>query len=731
MSSQEGTSPAPADKGAQRCNRAPEKAQERNDASLSWADVLAETRRRRASPQPHESDESVENARPTATQRGSKTGDLLSLDPYFALLPKQVDAYVEAVSVGNNRDDDDDERSAEALTKQKKRLTLDTRNALRFGLSCCVQQDTAPDAVRRKADELVGDDDVDKEETDDDHVRRRRRVQHKAVAECDWHVSLCRLLSLRVARDVGDRRARSSSKSRLLSAPDAKGRLCAARLLSNLVTDNVATADRVARTVPVAPSSDEVARRLRRDAAVVVDGPQRRDVATTTTTTTDDPQSLPHENCNDDETIGCSFSWLDMLLASCGQRDVLAAVVASLHNCVASQQQQQQQREEKREQAAVRSLLLHEQVSVSGLVVSTLLRHVLPACAPHPQQQPTEDAATEWIQLLLLQLIRLGHFPRLYRCCDGKERCRGGSSSTADGTAQAASTVVPEQVVLLHCLIKGIEEYAARGKASSSEDGAMTAIFGTEDNGAIAIGYMASVCVQLQRREPVPVCPSICEQDDESAALRRAARTTILDILAETLSADTVVARRIRHDLARKSPHKPSSCVVDVPRLPILLEALLFDLAQLVDVLLARNQTSASTTTGPSSSSIRNFVMEESEQRLITSLVRVIGNLCFQCRQHQDLMRATTIPPFSSSSHADAADDSATSLRHRRTGLHVLLSCTSFAHACFTLREWSIVAIRNVLHKNAENQALVAELEAQQAVQSPALESLGIRLDLK
>lgn len=65
-----------------------------------------------------------------------------------------------------------------------------------------------------------------------------------------------------------------------------------------------------------------------------------------------------------------------------------------------------------------------------------------------------------------------------------------------------------------------------------------------------------------------------------------------------------------------------------------------------------------------------------------------------------------------------------------RNGLHVLLTCTTHATSCFTLREWGVIAIRNVLEDNALNQAVVEELMAQGPVESADLEQAGVRVQL-
>lgn len=65
-----------------------------------------------------------------------------------------------------------------------------------------------------------------------------------------------------------------------------------------------------------------------------------------------------------------------------------------------------------------------------------------------------------------------------------------------------------------------------------------------------------------------------------------------------------------------------------------------------------------------------------------------------------------------------------------RTGLHIIMSCTSVSHACFGLREWAVVAMRNLLEDNFENQQLLEMLAPQEAINSDALASLGFGIDL-
>jgi hypothetical protein len=133
-----------------------------------------------------------------------------------------------------------------------------------------------------------------------------------------------------------------------------------------------------------------------------------------------------------------------------------------------------------------------------------------------------------------------------------------------------------------------------------------------------------------------------------------------------------------------------------------LVPTVALDLGIVVDSLSASKQ----------GRNARELVISNQEQRQITGLVQLLGNVCYRCRFNQDLVRTTRVPGLSGGCHSCVA---------HRTALHVLLSCTSLSHGCFTLREWAIVALRNVLEGNEANQALVQQLEAQEPMQSAEL----------
>ena len=130
--------------------------------------------------------------------------------------------------------------------------------------------------------------------------------------------------------------------------------------------------------------------------------------------------------------------------------------------------------------------------------------------------------------------------------------------------------------------------------------------------------------------------------------------------------------------------------------------------------------------------------MTKDDQRLLVSLVQFVGNFCYKCRHNQDLLRMTIVPKEielidgcdeGSKENSESSSDKNTNVV-MRNGLHVLLSCTTHATACFTLREWGVIAIRHLLEDNSENQAVVEELMAQDTVQSAELQQAGVQVQM-
>jgi hypothetical protein len=133
-----------------------------------------------------------------------------------------------------------------------------------------------------------------------------------------------------------------------------------------------------------------------------------------------------------------------------------------------------------------------------------------------------------------------------------------------------------------------------------------------------------------------------------------------------------------------------------------LLQDICVDLATIVDNVSIAHSGKRS----------RERILSNHHQNLMKLYLQIVTNLSFHCKAIQDLFRQPLVTSES------------------RTGLHVVLSCTSLSFACVGLREWAIVALRNLLEGNAENQHTLESLSPQEAVPSDELTRLGFSIDL-
>ena len=205
------------------------------------------------------------------------------------------------------------------------------------------------------------------------------------------------------------------------------------------------------------------------------------------------------------------------------------------------------------------------------------------------------------------------------------------------------------------------------------------------------------------------------EQDDFNVQLMQSGFVTVNEILASTLGVDNSLITRLRLYLGQETTILQESA----KSLGIVLD-------DLADKSIGRKA--------------RDIHLTEDDQRLLIAMVQFVGNLCFRCKHNQDLLRTTLVPPskhlVQKAEVADGGDGekntttSSDSVETMRNGLHVLLTCTTHATSCFTLREWGVIAIRNVLEDNSKNQAVVEALMAQGPVESAELEEAGVRVQL-
>lgn len=105
---------------------------------------------------------------------------------------------------------------------------------------------------------------------------------------------------------------------------------------------------------------------------------------------------------------------------------------------------------------------------------------------------------------------------------------------------------------------------------------------------------------------------------------------------------------------------------------------------------------------------VRNVEKDEMEQSpaygFKKNLIRLIGNMCSECRENQDLVRTMD-------------------------GIPLLLDCCCLDARNPYIMQWCILAIRNLLEKNKENQEIVAKISITgDLVDSALLRELGLEV---
>eukprot|EP00537_Pseudo-nitzschia_pungens_P007164 CAMPEP_0172364764 /NCGR_PEP_ID=MMETSP1060-20121228/7819_1 /TAXON_ID=37318 /ORGANISM="Pseudo-nitzschia pungens, Strain cf. cingulata" /LENGTH=597 /DNA_ID=CAMNT_0013087841 /DNA_START=41 /DNA_END=1834 /DNA_ORIENTATION=+ len=520
-----------------------------------------------------------------------------------------------------------------------KEMVLHTRAALRFGL-LCISKD---DKCNLYSEEAVA------------------TIQSKAIVTYHWHDPLATILS----------RPRGDKKSRIL----------AAQLMSNLVTSNARTASIISTNVGLSPSPESVS------SSILDTIPDREDF-------------IPSSS----SVKVIKSNWVDMFIsaAKSRNRDAIAAVAAFLHNCIASLLQDQDELEHRK-----RNLQFVRDVASNGMLVSTILRHFVSAEAiiealdkekeGSKEQADYWDSATEWIQLLLSKLAKLGMLSSMF-----------SSISTTCGEKNALVRLLPEQNVLLQCISRDADAYVMEFGSNRSVEHP----FGGEVR-AMNENYLflASLAVDISpwfRRKRLPTTQTNDQLDAFNDQLLLSGFLTVNEILASTLGVEGSVNESLRLYLG----HETAILQESAKSLGVVLD----DLAEKSD--------------GRKASDVN---LSSDDQRLLIGLVKFVGNLCYKCKHNQDLLRTTLVPPAKKSVHrveVVGEEENDTRSSEMRNGVHVLLSCTTHATSCFTLREWGVIAIRNVLEDNPNNQAIVEELMAQGPVESADLEQAGVRVQL-
>jgi len=659
-----------------------------NFETINWKDLLDRSREalNGLDDDDNNNDEAQEEIRGSSSRNS-----FLSLVSNFKNVSTLMHSYLTELSTGdklNQADDDnDDENNYDdepiELSRALKIMVVDTRRALRFVLSML----------------------------SDSHTRKE--IQSCAVSTHALHEPLSCMISTRMA--------------------DSKCRTLAAQIMCNLGTANGATAEIILHHVSASPSDSDTARMMLEKMSYAEEPCMGNAISQTCVA----------------EERGHTSSWAQMIhsFGGIGDRITLAAVAAALHNAIASITGTDAAVDVETTVDIVDAAIDTDShpwnrtchtLSSDHMLVSNLVRYILPSGVIQPEKsdddspgrpQDLSDDATEWISRLLEKLCTLGMLPRLFASLGSQTK-----NIDIDG-------ITPEQLVLLHCVANAVEEHEQSMATSTNtkDDHPLGGHFLAAKASFSTFQFLAdqygSFRRHLRRIDDANADKDANNDNDpdndndndkditssgdtqerysgEYACIENAANV-ILDILSSSLSVDTK-SNGIDFACLRKSIGQTSD----------ILPNILLDLGKLVDSLGIENRGVKA----------RELKIKDSDQHLVTSIVRLIGNMCYRCKENQDLVRHTIVPiPRNSKDNVQEYTQLSKEEEARtgvRNGLHVLLSCTSFAYGCFTLREWAIVAIRNTLEDNPENQKQVEELEAQQALDTPELKKLGVKVDM-
>eukprot|EP00978_Attheya_sp_CCMP212_P017833 scaffold48084_cov61-Attheya_sp.AAC.2 len=614
-----------------------------------------------------------------SVSRGERTGPLSrewiesSYTTHFPALAVTLRTHADALQRQEQQKHEETEHAdiTEELVNTKiptdghdiqKSQILETRRALRFGLSCL---------------SLRGVENGTEQNEHEDPIQRM--VQSEAVKQ-KLHMPICHLLSL--------------------EACDTKVRSMAAKILCNLVTANRQTASVLATVIHISPTEDAVTSRLLQSMTL-----------SNNTQETESGYELESRN---------NYNWVDMMVGSAraGNRDALAAIVAALHNCIVSLSKDASSSSSVDEPNSYEDL--SRKASSNTALICNLLRQMLPSKSIVPNTNESKstdsimdhaDGATEWISLLLERLCQMGMLSKMFIAASST------NSSNRSGSKMDV-VVIPEQVVLLHCISHFVEESM---DPSSKARTAFHPLGGEGGGDAMTEThtFLANSLCSIGHSLPTSLGPHDGGGGGDGTELyegelqcRQSAHILILEILATSLAHETS-SSNVTDTCAtvRETVGQNTSIMVDC----------LVELGKLVDALTVKTRGKKA----------RELRLETDEQQYMTGYIRLIGNLCYQCKSNQDMLRQTQVPIVNVvSNDEEPSSSSKTSDAVVRTGLHVLLTCTSFSFGCFTLREWAIVAIRNALDRNNANQDVVEKLEAQQALDSPELQNAGVKVNM-
>jgi Spinocerebellar ataxia type 10 protein domain len=464
------------------------------------------------------------------------------------------------------------------------------------------------------------------------------------------------------------------------------------RILCNCITQNKDTAQQLLQRVPHEPTPEQI--RSAAHTNLLCDTTHHDPSSTGTMLMEDDDDDAPQEQKNQ-----TSWNWVDLIVAAARrspdhQRETLAAVVACWYNATILLLSDRKNEDTDNEPPQRR---WNKSSSSSPLFLATLLRHAIPMMTqllPSSSSSSPPDEATDWIRRAVVL------YSRMYV----------GGLRAAYTSLAAASTVVPEHVIYLLLLRQGVESETTTLLSQKQQQqqiilepllGSTPADMGTNLNFLTQLVMMRSSLFVTNNNNDNDN-DHYDDHDDEmttttTSALQRDVHHLALELLNETLTDDTGDRRIV------------------VGTMDGFLVYIITALAIILDDWHARAQ-------GKSSRDAP--IMTDDQQRFLINAVRLLGNLTYQCPQNQNALRSSSVRSKQNNNNGvvDDVDD--------RNGLHILLSTTGMAMSCFSVREWGIVAIRNALENNPANQAVVERLQAESAVQTTALDDMGLQINI-
>ncbi|KAL3798470.1 hypothetical protein ACHAWO_011145 [Cyclotella atomus] len=680
-----------------------------------------------------------------------------------------------------------DDGGGDADVEKIAQLTTDTKRALRFGMSSLSpprEDDSEAPAelsVSGGSKPKLGKDFRDDVERYRSGRRFRQELQDAAVkseAEEEEHSRLGLHLPL-VDIILGTKpRVSTGHLSASIQKDQYTIQILAARMLCNIVTDNPMAAEIVLMDVPFGPNNEESDRRM--SMPYNGDPLMNNDIVLCFSDLITATAKLGSSTDPEREALAAVAAALHNLLASLETRDSLIELDNELKRREHVKSKRARAVRSRRSSSFMGGNNSDDDLSMTKpldagfdavynrQLMNALLRNILPAhqvmmearsmsvggTANRPKFQApksandqvhsfgdTSDSATEWISLIIERMASRGLLPQMFQSAGG---IRGKS-------------VTPEQVVLTSCIRQAVDDYhSARGPMGETGEfgrrrlsiaaksagvttlsrphplwGRVNEEFGG-GNGAVSplsgvktgttksaqkptifnssvVPNLLFLANEVERMythtKELDSNPSEVLYDGEISCTLRVIED-IRDILGQCMG---------RHDT--NPSEKSKLCTLSEARSVLgretsIITHCLCDLANLLDSALARN-------TGKNA---RDLYLSAKEQHSAIVSVRLIANMVYQCRYNQDILRIIPIPSTKQLSTITA---------ERRVGIHVVLSTTSLAPTCLSLREWCIVAIRNAVENNEANAEAVRLLEAQNTLgDTPELRRMGMKVNM-